>query len=146
MQTISYQVEEHLSVEEFFQVLQSSTLANRRPVGEPDRLGKMLEHANLIITARHGDKLVGIARSMTDFVYCTYLSDLAVDIDYQKKGIGKELIRIKGKNTKSKIDPACSPKCSKLLSQNRNETLESMLCIGSAERVGLITTFIWNLF
>ncbi|MBX7162730.1 MAG: GNAT family N-acetyltransferase [Saprospiraceae bacterium] len=110
MQTISYQVEEHLSVEEFFQVLQSSTLANRRPVGEPDRLGKMLEHANLIITARHGDKLVGIARSMTDFVYCTYLSDLAVDIDYQKKGIGKELIRItKERTPKAKLILLAAP-------------------------------------
>ncbi len=110
MQTISYQVEEHLSVEEFFQVLQSSTLADRRPVGEPDRLGKMLEHANLIITARHGDKLVGIARSMTDFVYCTYLSDLAVDIDYQKKGIGKELIRItKERTPKAKLILLAAP-------------------------------------
>lgn len=110
MQTISYQVEEHLSVEEFFQVLQSSTLANRRPVGEPDRLGKMLEHANLIITARHGDKLVGIARSMTDFVYCTYLSELAVDIDYQKKGIGKELIRItKERTPKAKLILLAAP-------------------------------------
>jgi ribosomal protein S18 acetylase RimI-like enzyme len=110
MQTISYQVEEHLSVEEFFQVLQSSTLADRRPVGEPDRLGKMLEHANLIITVRHGDKLVGIARSMTDFVYCTYLSDLAVDIDYQKKGIGKELIRItKERTPKAKLILLAAP-------------------------------------
>ncbi|MBK7339886.1 MAG: GNAT family N-acetyltransferase [Saprospiraceae bacterium] len=110
MQTISYQVEEHLSVEEFFQVLQSSTLADRRPVGEPDRLGKMLEHANLIITARHGDKLVGIARSMTDFVYCTYLSELAVDIDYQKKGIGKELIRItKERTPKAKLILLAAP-------------------------------------
>ena len=110
MQTISYQVEEHLSVEEFFQVLQSSTLADRRPVGEPDRLGKMLEHANLIITARHGDMLVGIARSMTDFVYCTYLSELAVDIDYQKKGIGKELIRItKERTPKAKLILLAAP-------------------------------------
>jgi ribosomal protein S18 acetylase RimI-like enzyme len=110
MQAISYQVEEHLSVEEFVQVLQSSTLADRRPVGEPDRLGKMLEHANLIIKARHRDKLVGIVRSLTNFVYCTYLSDLAVDIEYQKKGIGKELIRFtKERAPKAKLILLAAP-------------------------------------
>jgi ribosomal protein S18 acetylase RimI-like enzyme len=53
----------------------------------------MLEHGNLTITARHKGKLVGVSRSLTDFLYCTYLSDLAIDEKYQKQGIGKELIR-----------------------------------------------------
>jgi predicted N-acetyltransferase YhbS len=53
----------------------------------------MIKHANLIVTAREDGKLVGISRSLTDFSFCTYLSDLAVDKNYQKKGIGKELIR-----------------------------------------------------
>jgi predicted N-acetyltransferase YhbS len=52
----------------------------------------MCNNANLIVTARLDGKLIGVARSITDFVYCTYLSDLAVDIKYQKKGIGKNLI------------------------------------------------------
>lgn len=52
----------------------------------------MCENANLIVTARLNGKLIGIARSITDFSYCTYLSDLAVDTEYQKKGIGKKLI------------------------------------------------------
>lgn len=54
----------------------------------------MLEHGNLIVTARYNNVLIGVARSLTDFLYCTYLSDLAVDEAYQKKGIGKELIRL----------------------------------------------------
>lgn len=90
---ISFQREENLSLEEFRYVLEKSTLAERRPVNEPERLAKMLEHGNLIVTARDDGKLIGVSRSLTDFVYCTYLSDLAVDIDYQKQGIGKELIR-----------------------------------------------------
>ena len=90
---IQYQQETTLSVEDFKDVLIRSTLAERRPVNEPERLAKMLEHGNLIITARDHGKLIGVARSMTDFLYCTYLSDLAVDEAYQKKGIGKELIR-----------------------------------------------------
>ncbi|MBU9722842.1 GNAT family N-acetyltransferase [Bacillus alkalicola] len=65
----------------------------RRPIDDLKRLQKMLENADLTFTAWDNDKLVGIARSVTDFSYCCYLSDLAVDQDYQKKGIGKELVR-----------------------------------------------------
>jgi predicted N-acetyltransferase YhbS len=90
---IEYQTENNLSVDEFRMVLLNSTLGERRPVNEPERLQKMLEHGNLIITARDNGRLVGVSRSLTDFLFCTYLSDLAVDKEYQKKGIGKELIR-----------------------------------------------------
>ena len=90
---IKYSVEKDLGVEEFREVLINSTLGERRPVNEPERLLKMLEHGNLIITARQNGKLIGVSRSLTDFQFCTYLSDLAVDKDYQRKGIGKELIR-----------------------------------------------------
>ena len=82
---IQYQVEEKLSIEEFKDVLERSTLGERRPINEPERLAKMLEHGNLIVTARDNGKLIGIARSLTDFLFCTYLSDLAVDEMYQKK-------------------------------------------------------------
>jgi GNAT superfamily N-acetyltransferase len=90
---IQYAREARLDPEEFIQVLNESTLGERRPVDNRERIIKMCDHANLIITARHNGKLVGIARSLTDFAYCTYLSDLAVGEAYQKKGIGKELIR-----------------------------------------------------
>ncbi len=53
----------------------------------------MVRHANLIVTARANGLLVGVARSLTDFAYCTYLSDLAVRKTFQKQGIGRELIR-----------------------------------------------------
>ena len=91
---LTYQIEKNLSVEEFTEVLVNSTLGARRPINEPNRIAKMLEHGNLIVTARFEKKLVGVARSLTDFLYCTYLSDLAVDENYQKMGIGKELIRL----------------------------------------------------
>lgn len=91
---ITYQIENDLSVIEFREVLVNSTLGERRPVDEPQRLSKMLDNGNLIITARENGKLIGVARSLTDFSFCTYLSDLAVDEGYQKKAIGKELIRL----------------------------------------------------
>ncbi len=90
---IQYQVEKNLSVGEFKAVLVKSTLGERRPIDDDDRITLMLTHANLIVTARDGGKLVGVARSLTDFAFCTYLSDLAVDETCQKQGIGKELIR-----------------------------------------------------
>ncbi len=79
---------------EFVDLLRRSTLAERRPVDDVKCIEAMLQHANLLCTAWHGEKLVGVARSVTDFEYCCYLSDLAVDEAYQKQGIGRELIRL----------------------------------------------------
>ncbi len=90
---IAYKIENELSVEDFITVLVNSSLAERRPAKDQDRIKKMLEYGNLIVTARIDGNIVGVARSLTDFVYATYLSDLAVDEKYQNKGIGKELIR-----------------------------------------------------
>lgn len=92
MNEIVYSVEKFLSPDEFIEVLISSTLAERRPVNDEQRITSMCNNANLIVTARLNGILIGVARSITDFVYCTYLSDLAVDVKYQKKGIGKRLI------------------------------------------------------
>lgn len=99
---IDYKIENELSLEDFIKVLNESTLGERRPVNDLPRLQKMLDNSNLIVTARHKNSIVGVARSVTDFSYCTYLSDLAVITSYQKMGIGKELIRI----TKMESEPA----------------------------------------
>ena len=90
---IHYQQETDLTPEEFISVLERSTLGERRPIGNPERIKSMLKHANLVITARENGKLIGVARSLTDFAFCTYMSDLAVDERHQRQGIGKELIR-----------------------------------------------------
>lgn len=90
--SIAYAPELGLSAAEFQAVLVASTLGERRPVNEPARLEKMLRHADLIITARDAGRLVGVARAITDFAYCCYLSDLAVDLAYQHQGIGKRLV------------------------------------------------------
>ena len=96
---VRYETSRQISAEEFIDLLKRSTLAERRPVDDPRCIQAMLQHANLLCTAWDGEKLVGIARSVTDFEYCCYLSDLAVDEKYQKKGIGKQLIGL----TKSKL-------------------------------------------
>jgi predicted N-acetyltransferase YhbS len=89
---IVYQRELTLNADEFVDVLNRSTLAERRPVDDAERMQEMLQNANLIVTARLDGKLIGISRALTDFGFCTYLSDLAVDKDYQKMGIGVRLI------------------------------------------------------
>lgn len=92
MPDIVIQQEPQLTAEEFLAVLERSGLAERRPVGAPERIAEMLAHANLIITARDGGKIVGVSRSVTDFAYCCYCSDLAVDRGYQGRGIGRQLL------------------------------------------------------
>lgn len=93
---LTYQRETHpaFGVDEFIDILYRSTLSERRNMEDVEALRGMLEHADLIITARDEGRLVGIARSITDYQLCVYLSDLAVDVDYQGRGIGRELIRL----------------------------------------------------
>ena len=86
---------------EFVQKLDASEVANvfkqsgiTRPVDDLNRIQRMVDHADIIVTARNNGELVGIARAITDYSYCCYLSDLAVDANYQRNGIGKELVRL----------------------------------------------------
>ena len=106
---IIYQVEKDLSVEEFRNLLIKSTLGERRPIDDNDRLEKMCRNADIMLTARFEGKLVGVARSLSDFVYATYLSDLAVDEDYQKLGIGKKLIAETKKLVQGKLILLAAP-------------------------------------
>ena len=92
MDAISYSREPSIGVDEFIDVLRQSGLGERRPIADSDRIGRMIANANLIVTARQAGKLVGVSRALTDFCYCCYLSDLAVDRAYQGHGIGKRLI------------------------------------------------------
>ena len=92
--SIRYAIEKTLDPAEFVDVLRRSGLAERRPVDKPRIIRGMVENASLTVTARDdAGLLVGVARSVTDFAYCCYLSDLAVDRDHQNRGIGKELMR-----------------------------------------------------
>jgi GNAT superfamily N-acetyltransferase len=98
---IHYTPDRALTPEEFVDLLKRSTLGERRPVDDPRCIRAMVQHASLLCTAWDQEKLVGVARSLTDFEYCCYLSDLAVDAAYQKRGIGRELIRL----TQSRLGP-----------------------------------------
>ncbi len=79
--------------DEFVDLLRRSTLAERRPIDDPETIRGMLANADVILTARIDSSLVGVSRAITDYSFCTYLSDLAVDAEFQRRGIGRELIR-----------------------------------------------------
>ena len=100
---IQYEINKAISSAEFVDLLRRSTLAERRPVDDPTCIEGMLAHADLLVSAWEGDTLVGVARSVTDFYYCCYLSDLAVDQALQQSGIGRELIR----QTREQLGPRC---------------------------------------
>ena len=89
---IQYAQEPSLDSGEFIDVLVRSSLAERRPVDDVERMRTMLRQADIICTARRDGRLIGVSRAITDFSYCTYLSDLAVDTAFQGQGIGKQLI------------------------------------------------------
>jgi predicted N-acetyltransferase YhbS len=91
---ITYARDRHIDRAQFIDLLSRSTLGERRPIDDAACIDAMLANANLLITAWDGDRLVGVARSVTDFAYCCYLSDLAVDASIQRAGIGRELIRL----------------------------------------------------
>ena len=90
MEEIQYRKNEKITANQLAEVFMASGI--RRPVEDKPRLEKMLKHADILVTAWDGEKLIGVARALTDYSYCCYLSDLAVDQGYQHKGIGKQLI------------------------------------------------------
>lgn len=101
--TIKFQVNRPVSADQFIGLLESSTLGERRPMQDRACMEGMVENSNLIVSAWDGSLLVGIARSVTDFHYACYLSDLAVHKDYQRSGIGKRLQSL----TQSQLEPNC---------------------------------------
>lgn len=92
MDEITYKTNTSITAGQVAEIFNNSGI--QRPAQDLARIQQMIHHANLIVTAWQGDQLVGIARSLTDFVYCCYLSDLAVRKEYQYKGIGRQLIEI----------------------------------------------------
>lgn len=100
---IRYSTTETITVGQFRDILVRSTLGERRPLHCEDTLDAMLTNASLLATAWDGERLVGIARSVTDFAFCCYISDLAVDEACQRQGIGRQLIEA----TAQRVGPHC---------------------------------------
>ena len=89
---IIYRINTRPQVGDIINLYKSSGI--NRPIADEQRIRQMYENSNLVVTAWYGDQLVGIARSLTDFCFCCYLSDLAVSKTFQKQGIGKSLVQL----------------------------------------------------
>lgn len=100
---IEYRINAPITASKFAELLRASTLSERRPIDDMPCLQGMLANSNLIISAWQDDQLIGIARSVTDFHYACYLSDLAVSLNHQKMGIGRQLQTI----TQEQLGPRC---------------------------------------
>lgn len=101
--SIEYKINEPIGTDQFVELLEVSTLGERRPIDDRVCMEGMLSNSNLIVSAWHSNRLVGIARSVTDFHYACYLSDLAVALEYQRSGIGKQLQIL----TQEQLGPKC---------------------------------------
>ena len=101
---IDYKINEPISTEQFIELLNSSTLGQRRPIDDRACMEGMLANSNLTVSAWDSGALVGIARSVTDFHYACYLSDLAVSRTYQNAGIGRQLQLL----TQAQLGPRCT--------------------------------------
>ena len=126
---VTYQLEPDLTPAEFIDVLVRSTLAERRPIHDEETIRAMLRNADVILTARLDGVLIGVSRALTDFAYCTYLSELAVDEAYQRQGIGRELIRRthEAAGLKTRVDPAGGAQGADVLSAHRHDETRIVL-------------------
>jgi len=112
--SIKYKLNKDITSLEFIEVLKNSALGERRPIDNLETIKGMIENADIIATAIIDNKIIGVARAVTDFNYCCYLSDLAVDKQYQKNGIGKKLIE--------KVQEQLNDKCKIILLSAPNAT------------------------
>lgn len=100
---IEYKVNTAITADQFIALLNASSLGERRPIEDRKCMEGMISNSNLMVSAWFSGELVGIARSVTDFHYACYLSDLAVKKEYQKSGIGKQLQIL----TQNQLGPKC---------------------------------------
>ncbi len=98
---ITYKTDVKPTAQQIIDLYNSAGL--KRPTDDAERIAKIYENSNLVITAWDGDLLVGVSRTITDFYYTSYLADLAVKLEYQKEGIGKKLLYL----TKETVGDQC---------------------------------------
>ena len=115
---IQYFANREITAEQAIALYRKTSLGERRPIDSPEPFEQMLKHANLIVTAWDENRLVGISRTLTDFVYVAYLSDLAVDESYQKQGIGSRLLGLAREHTPTMLYFGAQPGAESLYEEN----------------------------
>lgn len=59
-----------------------------------EQVRRALEHSRPIITAWDGPKLIGFTRVISDLTYRATIWDVIVADAYQKRGVGREMMRL----------------------------------------------------
>lgn len=88
--SLIFSIESQLDTKEVIALYRSSGIA--RPVEQPERMQRMLQQSNLLVTARQDGQLLGLARCLTDYSWVVYIADLLVAKEAQQQGIGKQLL------------------------------------------------------
>ena len=89
MTEITYKINAELDIEDVCRLYDDSGL--RRPTRDLLRMTEMYVNSPLVVSAWRGDRLIGVARTLTDFSWSSYLADLAVAKDFQRSGVGRKL-------------------------------------------------------
>lgn len=92
--SITYQQELTLTAADYISVLSRTTMRDKRPLANTERIQGMLDGANFIVTARESDTIIGVARCITDFAWIAYCAELAVAETHQGVGVGQKLIEV----------------------------------------------------
>ena len=90
--SIAYAQEQDLPAADYISVVGATIMRDRRPIGNPKRVERMLRGSNLIVTARENGDIIGVLRAISDGEWVCYVSDLAVRDGHQRQGIGKALL------------------------------------------------------
>ena len=86
--------EEKLTAQDYIEFLARTDLGSQYPQERfEERIEKLVKNVSISLTARDGEKIVGVLFGLTDFAYWLYVTDLGVDRAYEKKGIGSELMK-----------------------------------------------------
>ncbi len=86
---------ERLTAAEYISFLARTDLGSQYPRERFEtRIPKLLENASVSLAARNEEgRLVGVLLGLTDFAYWLYVTDLGVDRDYERQGIGRRLMK-----------------------------------------------------
>ena len=86
---------EKLTAEEYIDFLKRTDLGSQYPKERfAERIPRLLENASISLAARNDEnRLIGVLLGLTDFAYWLYVTDLGVDRDYERQGIGRSLMK-----------------------------------------------------
>ncbi len=87
--------EERITPEEYIEFLRRTDLGSQYPRERFDtRIAKLVDTAVISLVARDADgRILGVLFGLTDYAYWLFVTDLGVDRDHVRRGIGTRLMK-----------------------------------------------------